>query len=269
MIGENIKKLRKAKGMTQEELAQVLCVSYQAVSKWENGGSPDLDMLPALANTFGVTIDELMGFKLQAYTNKEKFIRLMADAGVLKRGHFDLHGFDADYYVDSEHFTTNIHLAKLGEFFADLIMEEHLEFDCIVGLAYHGISFAAATAMALAGKYGVTANYCHDRKQPDSRGRILCGHTLENGERVIIVDDLINSGKTVIERIERLNFEEYWRHNSKKGENHYELRRYRIYRYVQGHSGEWNEYGRGKGAAALAGRGECLYHQEVWCGESL
>ena len=204
MIGENIKKLRKAKGMTQEELAQVLCVSYQAVSKWENGGSPDLDMLPALANTFGVTIDELMGFKLQAYTNKEKFIRLMADAGVLKRGHFDLHGFDADYYVDSVHFTTNIHLAKLGEFFADLIMEEHLEFDCIVGLAYHGISFAAATAMALAGKYGVTANYCHDRKQPDSRGRILCGHTLENGERVIIVDDLINSGKTVIERIETL-----------------------------------------------------------------
>ena len=55
MIGENIKKLRKAKGMTQEELAQVLCVSYQAVSKWENGGSPDLDMLPVLANTIAMT----------------------------------------------------------------------------------------------------------------------------------------------------------------------------------------------------------------------
>ena len=176
MIGENIKKLRKAKGMTQEELAEKACVSYQAVSKWENGGSPDIEMLPVLANTFGVTIDELMGFKLNSYTNKEKFIRLMADAGVLKRGHFDLHGFDANYYVDSEHFTTNIHLAKLGEFFADLIMEEHLEFDCIVGLAYHGISFAAATAMALASKYGVTVNYCHDRRVADSRGRILCGH---------------------------------------------------------------------------------------------
>ena len=204
VIGENIKKLRKAKGMTQEGLAEAVNVSFQAVSKWENGGSPDLEMLPILANTFGVTIDELMGFKLNAYTNKEKFIRLMADAGVLKRGHFDLHGFDADYYVDSEHFTTNIHLAKLGEFFADLIMEEHLEFDCIVGMAYHGISFAAATAMALASKYGVTVNYCHDRKVPDSRGRILCGHTLEDGERIVVVDDLINSGKTIVERIERL-----------------------------------------------------------------
>lgn len=204
VISENIKKLRKAKGLTQEELAEKTNVSYQAVSKWENGGSPDIEMLPILANTFGVTIDELMGFKLNSYTNKEKFIRLMADAGVLKRGHFDLHGFDADYYVDSEHFTTNIHLAKLGEFFADLIMEEHLEFDCIVGMAYHGISFSAATAMALASKYGVTVNYCHDRQVPDSRGRILCGHTPEDGERVVIVDDLINSGKTVIERIERL-----------------------------------------------------------------
>ena len=66
VIGENIKKLRKAKGMTQEELAEAVSVSYQAVSKWENGGSPDLEMLPLLANTFNVTIDELMGFKLNA-----------------------------------------------------------------------------------------------------------------------------------------------------------------------------------------------------------
>lgn len=204
VIGENIKKLRKAKGMTQEELAEAVSVSYQAVSKWENGGSPDLEMLPLLANTFNVTIDELMGFKLNAYTNKEKFIRLMADSGVLKRGSFNLKGFDADYYVDSENLTTNIHLAKLGEYFADLIMDEHLEFDCIVGMAYHGISFAAATAIAMSTKYGVTLNYCHDRKVPDSRGRNLCGHTLENGERVVIVDDVINSGRTIIERVEKI-----------------------------------------------------------------
>ena len=204
VIGENIKKLRKAKGMTQEDLAEAVNVSYQAVSKWENGGSPDLEMLPLLANTFNVTIDELMGFKLNAYTNKEKFIRLMADAGVLKRGKFDIKGYDANYYVDSENLTTNIHLAKLGEFFADLIMEEHLEFDCIVGMAYHGISFAAATAIALATKYGVTVNYCHDRKVPDSRGRNLCGHTLEDGERIVIVDDVINSGKTIMGRIDKI-----------------------------------------------------------------
>ena len=203
-IGETIKKLRKAKGMTQEELAETVNVSFQAVSKWENGGSPDIEMLPVLANTFGVTIDELMGFKLAVYSDKERFIRLMADAGVLRKGRFDLHGFEAGYYIDTEHFTTNIHLAKLGEFFADLIMQPGVEFDCIVGMAYHGISFAAATATALAGKYGVTVNYCHDRITPDSRGRMICGHTIEDGERIVIVDDLINNGRTIDGRIAKL-----------------------------------------------------------------
>ena len=203
-IGATIKKLRSAKGITQEELAEAVNVSYQAVSKWENGGSPDLEMLPILANYFGVTIDELMGFKLAAYTNKERFIRLMAAAGVLKRGKFNIKGEESDYYIDTENFTTNIHLAKLGEFFADLIMEAHLEFDCIVGMAYHGISFAAATATVLANKYGLTINYCSDRKVPDKRGRTICGHTLQDGERIVIVDDLINSGTTVAGRIEKL-----------------------------------------------------------------
>ena len=204
IISDNIKKLRKAKGMTQEELAEAVNVSFQAVSKWENGGSPDLEMLPLLANTFGVTIDELMGFKLNSYTNKERFIKLMDDAGVLKKGQYLIKGVNKAYYIESENFTTNIHLAKLGEFFADLIMEEHLEFDCIVGMAYHGISFSAATAIALSNKYGVTVNYCHDRMQPDSKDRFICGHTPEDGERIIIIDDLIGSGKTIKERIERL-----------------------------------------------------------------
>lgn len=203
-IGETIKKLRKAKGMTQEELAEVIHVSYQAVSKWENGGSPDLEMLPVLANTFGVTIDELMGFKLAAYTNKEKFIRLMADAGVLKLGKFNIKGKESGFYLDTERLSTNLHLAKLGESFADLIMDAQIDFDSIMGIAYHGISFAAATAVALAAKYGRTVNFFSDRRVPDSRGRIVCGHTPEDGERVLIVDDLINSGKTVSNAIERI-----------------------------------------------------------------
>ena len=152
IISENIKKLRKAKGMTQEELAEAVNVTFQAVSKWENGGTPDIEMLPLLANTFGVTIDELMGFKLNSYTNKERFIKLMDDAGVLKKGQYLIKGLNKSYYVESENFTTNIHLAKLGEFFADLIMEEHLSFDCIVGMAYHGISLSAATAISLSNK---------------------------------------------------------------------------------------------------------------------
>ena len=75
-IGTNIRLLRKTKNITQEELANALHISYQAISKWENGSSqPDIALLPAIANYFGVSIDELFGFKLQAMTNKERFIR--------------------------------------------------------------------------------------------------------------------------------------------------------------------------------------------------
>lgn len=74
----------------------------------------------------------------------------------------------------------------------------------IMGLAYHGIAFSTATACALFNKYGVTVDYCYDRKVADSKGRILCGHTLADGEKVVIVDDLMSTGLTIYERIERL-----------------------------------------------------------------
>ena len=125
-IGDNIRLLRKTKGVTQEELAEAVHVSFQAVSKWENGGTPDIEILPALASFFGVSIDELMGFKLNALTNRERFVRFMADTGALKLGDYELHGFRSKYYVDSERFTTNAHYAKLGEYFADCIRESLL-----------------------------------------------------------------------------------------------------------------------------------------------
>lgn len=61
-IGQNIKKLRLSKGMTQERLAELLCISTAAVSKWEARNTyPDITMLLPLADIFGVTVDELMG----------------------------------------------------------------------------------------------------------------------------------------------------------------------------------------------------------------
>lgn len=61
-IGQNLKNLRKAKNLTQEEVAKHLGISFQSVSKWErNDGYPDITMLPALAHYYGVTIDELIG----------------------------------------------------------------------------------------------------------------------------------------------------------------------------------------------------------------
>ena len=60
-IGMQIAKLRKENNMTQDELAKKLDVSAQAVSKWENGGAPDLELLPKIVDYFGVSIDYLFG----------------------------------------------------------------------------------------------------------------------------------------------------------------------------------------------------------------
>ena len=61
-IGEIIKRLRRERDLTQEEMAAHLGVSFQSISKWERGdGYPDITMLPALANYFGISVDELLG----------------------------------------------------------------------------------------------------------------------------------------------------------------------------------------------------------------
>ena len=60
-IGENIAAIRKEKGITQEQLAKGVTVSAQAVSKWENGGMPDTELLPAIADFLGVSVDALFG----------------------------------------------------------------------------------------------------------------------------------------------------------------------------------------------------------------
>ena len=60
-IGAVIYELRKTKGITQDELAKYVGVSAQAVSKWENGGVPDTELLPKIADFFEVSIDKLFG----------------------------------------------------------------------------------------------------------------------------------------------------------------------------------------------------------------
>lgn len=81
-FGEKIRELRKRDGRKQEDLAAALGVTKQAVSRWEaNGGYPDMQMLPAIANYFHITIDELFGYdndrqiRLQSYVNQADQIR--------------------------------------------------------------------------------------------------------------------------------------------------------------------------------------------------
>ena len=72
-IANNVKRLREAKRMTQEQLAKELGVTYQSVSKWENGVTmPDVMMMPQIAQVFSVTIDELYKPAINAYKNEAR-----------------------------------------------------------------------------------------------------------------------------------------------------------------------------------------------------
>ncbi len=75
LIGKKIKQMRRERDLTQDELAAHLGISFQSVSKWERGdGYPDITMLPALANYFNVSVDELLG--VGEIEMKEKYLEI-------------------------------------------------------------------------------------------------------------------------------------------------------------------------------------------------
>lgn len=80
-IGENLKKLRMEKNVTQEMVAEYLGVTYQAVSRWENGAAyPDIELLPELARYFAVSLEELMGTE----GDKERVQQIIAECWMLE-----------------------------------------------------------------------------------------------------------------------------------------------------------------------------------------
>lgn len=84
-LAENILRLRKLRGLTQEQLAQLLNVSVGAVSKWENGNNrPDIELLPILADVLQVSIDALIGYE-KTYKNLESQLRQMDELLLLER----------------------------------------------------------------------------------------------------------------------------------------------------------------------------------------
>lgn len=206
-IGRTIQCLRRAKGVTQEKMAQQIGVTFQAISKWENEYTlPDIMMLPVIADYFGISIDDLFQYKWNVMTGKERLIRFMLKNGIIRPLRSEGRS-NQNYHVNTERFTTNLQLNAIGEEFAEQLLDSHVAFDAVMGLAYHGIGFAAATAMALKSKFGCTTHFCYDRQMPDKRGRILCGYTPADGDRMVIVNDVINNGREAEERIDRLREE--------------------------------------------------------------
>jgi transcriptional regulator with XRE-family HTH domain len=74
MIGKHIKRLRQERNITQKEIAKHIGVSVQAVSKWECGGTPDIELIPAIADFFSVKIDELFGRKKAACSSVNEIL---------------------------------------------------------------------------------------------------------------------------------------------------------------------------------------------------
>jgi len=91
-IGANIAALRKQKGITQENLADIVGITAQAVSKWESGGSPDTALLPVIADYFGVSIDSLFGRRGNVSNMRDEVLHYIASFPAEERLHraFDL-----------------------------------------------------------------------------------------------------------------------------------------------------------------------------------
>lgn len=86
-LGEKIRSLRHRDSKTQEDLANVLGVTSQAVSRWESGGSyPDVNLIPSIANYFGITIDELFGYTNQREQRIDAFVSQIDEMDRQNRG---------------------------------------------------------------------------------------------------------------------------------------------------------------------------------------
>lgn len=135
-------------------------------------------------------------------TYKEEFIKFMMESDVLKFGEFTLKsGRQAPYFINCGNYKTGKCLAKLGEYYAECIKEHGLEPDVLFGPAYKGIPLSVAACTALYNKFGMDVNYCFDRKEVKDHGEggMFVGKTLADGDKVVIIDDVMTSGKALRE----------------------------------------------------------------------
>ncbi|MBQ7669550.1 MAG: helix-turn-helix domain-containing protein [Clostridia bacterium] len=190
MLGNKLKTLRKNKNITQEELASALSVTYQAVSKWErNLSTPDISMLPVIARYYGITIDELMNYKLDSLSYKERFIKFLSDNGALKFGSFILgNGRVSPYEIHMEKFSCGSQIAKIGEFYAECIRDNGLRPDLLFADTYKESHIVSAVSMVLFQEFGIDISFCVENKS---------GVSPSSGDTVAVIKDTIATGNTV------------------------------------------------------------------------
>ena len=134
---------------------------------------------------------------------KQEFIEFMVDSQVLKFGEFTLKsGRKSPFFMNAGGYVTGTQLRKLGEYYAKAIHDNYgLDFDVLFGPAYKGIPLTVATTMAISELYGKDIRYCSNRKEVKDHGDtgILLGSKLKDGDRVVIIEDVTTSGKSIEE----------------------------------------------------------------------
>ncbi len=139
---------------------------------------------------------------MEAY--KQEFIEFMVDSNVLKFGEFTLKsGRKSPFFMNAGAYVTGTQLKKLGEYYAKAIAEHYgTDFDVLFGPAYKGIPLGVATCIAFSDLYGKDIKYCSNRKEAKDHGGdvgILLGSDIKDGDKVVIIEDVTTSGKSIEE----------------------------------------------------------------------
>lgn len=144
---------------------------------------------------------------MEAY--KQEFIDFMLESKVLKFGDFTLKsGRKSPFFMNAGGYVTGQQLMKLGEYYAKAIVDTYgTDFDVLFGPAYKGIPLAVVTAIAMHTLYGKEVRYCSDRKEAKDHGADkggFLGSKLQDGDRVIMIEDVTTSGKSMEETVPKL-----------------------------------------------------------------
>lgn len=135
--------------------------------------------------------------------SKKAFIEFMMSADVLRFGSFvTKSGRNTPYFVNTGNYKTGEQIAKLGQFYAELVKETVGDsFSAMFGPAYKGIPLATATAAALYNTYGISKPYFFNRKEEKDHGEggSLVGYKPTDGDRIIIIEDVITAGTAIRE----------------------------------------------------------------------
>ena len=140
---------------------------------------------------------------------KKEFIEFMIECQALKFGDFTLKsGRKSPFFMNAGAYVTGSQLKKLGEYYAKAIHNVYGDdFDVLFGPAYKGIPIGVVTAVAYSELYGKEIRYCSDRKEEKDHGAdkgSFLGSSLKDGDRVIMIEDVTTSGKSMEETVPKV-----------------------------------------------------------------